>query len=412
MDRQRAPASWSTWTTALALFLVPGFGLYLPNALIVTLAVCALVRVAESVRHRTWPRWRQTPFLLILALALWAAGSALWAIHAKAALEGAASLAGCGFLLLFVLDSAAVLDRASRQRAITSFFAGFALATTMLLIDIGSGGYLAGWLRGYDVSDVFQQELALRSLNRGVTLLAMFSALVVLAAWTLRQPSRRWAGLALSAIALSCALGWGKDAVILAVIAGTAAAFLTLLPGHWPWRLLAGGMAIMVLLWPLAVRPLPGPQQIWEQWQGWPQSLQHRLFIWKFTTDTIVEKPLLGWGMNSAKHIPGGNQDVTVGHGRNELQWRPLPLHPHNAILQWWLELGAIGAVLAGAVVLAAIRALCRLSDRPRRLVGAAIFGQACVVSLLSYGAWQSWWLAGLILCVWLIDILEPLDQA
>lgn len=116
--------------------------------------------------------------------------------------------------------------------------------------------------------------------------------------------------------------------------------------------------------------------------------------------------------MNSSKFIPGGNQDVTVGHGKSELQWRPLPLHPHNAILQWWLELGAIGAILAGGTVLSAIRSLCRLPDRPRRLAAAAIFGQACVVAMLSFGAWQSWWLAGLILCVWLITILDPLDQA
>jgi len=412
MDRQRAPASWSAWTTALALFLAPGFGLYLPNALIVTLAVCALVRVAECIRHRSLPCWRQTPFLLILALALWAASSALWAINTKAALEGAASLAGCGVALLLVLDTAIALDRTSRQRAITSFFAGFTLATTMLLTDMVSGGHLAGWFRNYDISDVFQQELALRSLNRGITLLAMFSALAVLAIWNLRQPSRRWVGLALTAAALSCALFWGKDAVVLAVVAGTGAAVLALLPGRWPWRLLGGGMAVMVLLWPLVVRPLPGPQQIWEQWQGWPQSLQHRLFIWKFAVDNVAARPLLGWGMNSAKYIPGGNQDVTVGPKNRGTRWRPLPLHPHNAILQWWLELGAIGAILAGGVAISAIRALCRLPDRPRRLVSAAIFGQACVVSLLSFGAWQSWWLAGLIFCVWLINILEPLDQA
>lgn len=412
MDGHRAPAHWSAWTTALALFLIPGFGLYLPNALIITLAVCALVRAAEHIRHRTLPPWRQTAFLLILTLALWAAGSTLWAINAKAALEGAASLAGCGFLLLFVLDIAAVLDRGGRQRAITSFFAGFALATTMLLTDMISGGHLAGWFRGYDIGDVLQQELALRSLNRGVTLLAMFSTLLFLAIWQLRSPSRRWMGWVITLLGLSCALFWGKDAVVLATAAGAAAVLLALLPGRWPWRLLGGGMTVLVLLWPLAVRPLPGPQQIWEQWQGWPQSLQHRIFIWKFTTDNVAERPLSGWGMNSAKFIPGGNQDVIVGRPGNSARWRPLPLHPHNAILQWWLELGAIGTVLAGAVVLSAIHALCRLSDRPRRLAAAAIFGQACVVSLLSYGAWQSWWLAGLILCVWLINILEPLDQA
>lgn len=412
MAAQRAPASWSAWTTALALFLVPGFGLYLPNALIVTLAVCALVRVAESIRHRSLPCWRQVPFLLILALALWATSSALWAINAKAALEGAASLTGCGILLLLVLDTASALDRAGRHRAIISFSAGFALATTMLVTDMISGGYLAGWFRSYDISDILQQELALRSLNRGVTLLTVFCPVLFLIIWRLRQPSRRWTGLGMLALSLTCVLFWGKDAVVLAVIAAMLTAVITLLPGRWPWRILGGGLIVLVLLWPLAVRSVPGPQQTWEQWRSWPHSLQHRLYIWNFTSARIEEKPWLGWGMNSSKFIPGGNQDVRVGQGKHELQWRALPLHPHNAILQWWLELGSIGAILASGVVISTIRALCRLPDRPRRLVSAAIFGQACVVSLLSFGAWQSWWLAGLILCVWLINILEPLDQA
>jgi len=412
MAAQRAQPFLSAWTTPLALFLVPGFGLYLPNGLIIVLLVCAIIRLGECLWYRHLPRWHQLSPLLIIALALWAALSSLWAINVKAALEGAGSIAGCSLLLVFSLNTASALDANQRQRAIRAFIFGSAVAMTMLLVDIVSGGQLAGMFRNYDVSDVFQKELALRSLNRGITLLAVLTPILFLAVWRLRRPSHRWTGGVLAGLGLACSVFWGKDAVVLAVIAATAAAGLILLPHPWPRRLLSGSLIILVMLWPLAVRSLPEPQRIWEEWQAWPQSLQHRLYIWNFTSTRIGEKPWLGWGMNSAKYIPGGDRDIKVGSGQHELQWRALPLHPHNAILQWWLELGAIGAVLAGCVAVSAIRALCRLPDRPRRLVSAAIFGQACVVSLLSFGAWQSWWLAGLILCVWLINILEPLDQA
>lgn len=412
MDRHRAAPFLSAWTTPLALFLVPGFDLYLPNGLIITLIVCTVVRLGECLWYRHVPQWRRLSPLLIVTLAGWAALSSLWAINAKAALEGAGSIAGCGLLLLFSLETTAALDANQRRRAIWAFIIGSAVAMAMLSIDIVSGGQLAGMFRNYDTTDVLQKELALRSLNRGVTLLAVFSPILFLAVWRLDRPGQRRIGAVLAGLGLMCAVLWGKDAVVLAVIAAAAAAALILLPKPWPWRLLSGSFVVLVVLWPLAVRSLPEPQRIWEEWQAWPQSLQHRLYIWNFTSARIDEKPWLGWGMNSAKYIPGGDRDVTVGSGPRELQWRALPLHPHNAILQWWLELGGIGAILAGGVVLSTIRALCRLSDRPRRLVGAAIFGQACVVSLLSFGAWQSWWLAGLLLCVWLINILEPLDQA
>jgi O-antigen ligase len=47
-----------------------------------------------------------------------------------------------------------------------------------------------------------------------------------------------------------------------------------------------------------------------------------------------------------------------------------LPLHPHNAALQMWLELGVAAA--------------------------AGCFVSATVFALISYGIWQSWWLPAL----------------
>jgi O-antigen ligase len=68
-----------------------------------------------------------------------------------------------------------------------------------------------------------------------------------------------------------------------------------------------------------------------------------------------------------------------------------LPLHPHNAALQVWLELGAVGAALAAALAwllgVAAARATC-----PAAAAGALASG--AVTAMLSFGAWQAWWIA------------------
>ena len=65
-------------------------------------------------------------------------------------------------------------------------------------------------------------------------------------------------------------------------------------------------------------------------------SAGHRLLIWSFTGDRIAERPLTGWGLDASRAIPGGRDPIRPGEA-----W--MPLHPHNAALQLWLELGAPG---------------------------------------------------------------------
>ena len=83
-------------------------------------------------------------------------------------------------------------------------------------------------------------------------------------------------------------------------------------------------------------------------------SAGHRLLIWSFAGDRIAERPLIGWGLDASRAIPGGDDPIRPGES-----W--MPLHPHNAALQLWLELGVPGAVL---FALLAALALARLAAR------------------------------------------------
>ena len=80
-------------------------------------------------------------------------------------------------------------------------------------------------------------------------------------------------------------------------------------------------------------------------------SAGHRLLIWSFAGDRIAERPLAGWGLDSSRTIPGGRDPIRPGE-----TW--MPLHPHNAPLQLWLELGVPGAVLFALLVALAWYAL------------------------------------------------------
>ena len=68
-----------------------------------------------------------------------------------------------------------------------------------------------------------------------------------------------------------------------------------------------------------------------------PDSAQHRIHIWHFVAQHAAERPFLGYGINNSEHIKKQYSWAT-GPEKNLL-----PSHPHNIILQIWIELGIIG---------------------------------------------------------------------
>jgi O-antigen ligase len=93
--------------------------------------------------------------------------------------------------------------------------------------------------------------------------------------------------------------------------------------------------------------------------------------------DWTSEHPLRGWGLDASRAFSPGIQ-----------------LHPHNGPLQVWLELGAVGALIAAAFWWLALSGLAR----PRANVAAAAATATAAVYLLfgavNFGLWQEWWLA------------------
>jgi O-antigen ligase len=132
-------------------------------------------------------------------------------------------------------------------------------------------------------------------------------------------------------------------------------------------------------------------------------SAIHRLLIWSFVGARIEERPLLGWGLDSSRAIPGGTVEIHPG-----APW--LPLHPHNSALQVWLELGLPGAALFAAFMVLLWRAVANV--RWPRLFQAAAAGSLLttfVASFGTYGIWQEWWIATMWLALFLILVMARL---
>jgi O-antigen ligase len=234
--------------------------------------------------------------------------------------------------------------------------------------------------------------------DRGVTVLvlALFPALAGL--W-----ERAWwwsAGLALAVIAAVWIMP--SQAASLALAAGMAVFALAYYLPRVTAAALAAGIIALAIYLPAAA---PGDQAVialrheapWIKFSG-----IHRLLIWRFTADRIAERPLFGWGMDASRELPGGHEDFskTLPEAGIAILAEAMPLHPHNALLQWQVELGLPGMLLGLAVVLWGLWRAGFKAQLERRSRAAALGWSAAVliVALLSFGIWQAWWLS----CLWL----------
>jgi O-antigen ligase len=170
---------------------------------------------------------------------------------------------------------------------------------------------------------------------------------------------------------------FGYDALLIALIASLAAGFAV---HFWPRvapRILAGIAAIFFL---------GAPAIVWAaRMNGWyatleasvPLSWSMRMGYWRHAADWIADHPLRGWGLDASRMFSPG-----------------IKLHPHDAALQIWLELGLIGATGAAVFYAAMLAALSRPRRDPAAAVAAATAAAYLTFSAFSFGVWQEWWLA------------------
>jgi O-antigen ligase len=139
-----------------------------------------------------------------------------------------------------------------------------------------------------------------------------------------------------------------------------------------------------------------------------PDSAKHRLFIWHYVAGKTIEKPILGIGFNSSKRIKI-NDDEIIKY--KAYSWSPLPLHPHNNIMQIFLETGLIGLFLFLALVYKFCRQATVASnyDSDYSLISFACFTNYYLIGMISFGIWQSWWVCS---AIWASIMLQFLKRS
>lgn len=134
-------------------------------------------------------------------------------------------------------------------------------------------------------------------------------------------------------------------------------------------------------------------------------SITQRVEIWSFAAKRI-QKPqhfVQGYGLEASRQIPNMGQDSKFLNKGEHI----IPIHPHDAILHIWLELGMIGAALAVGVLLTLLKYIRQLAVEQQR-IALTVFATAFGISLTAYGLWTDWWLATFILAAMAVVIVKP----
>lgn len=385
-DRELSPvvdsSPWAGILTTAVAVLTPVVA-YLGNLGFAPLvALAGLLYLPRLLRDRP----ANAGYGLLLALAAWALASMAWsrafgrAID-LAAYEGFEAHTGIKLLLQLGLygafaAAALSLEPKAGARTIRALAFGLLAVSALFVVEAVFKAPLYQWIRRASGQET-NLGWAMRDVARVAYVLALLFWPATLALTRMRLAPAA-AVLAVFTVVGSYLLNADAPLAALAVASAVFAAVWFL--GRRAVLAWGAGAVVYFTLAPLVIQAL-GPGRLI---QAGPEGLrvlswEIRLDIWRFTAARILERPFFGWGLDASRTFAP-----------------QVPLHTHDAALQIWLELGAVGTALAALFWLWLARRIDVLEARDR---GVAAASAACAsayltIGALSFGVWQEWWLA------------------
>ena len=358
-------------------------------------AVVAAMSLLAIVREQLGYIVLRHPIAQIMLLLLaWMATTIMWTFEPGDALSRLARTAFliCGGTALAIMLTSR--DQDDRERLARAVIAGFALLVFFLAFELLTEGSI---VRMAQPAKFTEQPWIYVVVSRGSVFMALMLWPTLLAFYAFRC---RMGVAAAIAGALGIAFLTDHGATKLGIATGLATLAFVSYFGRRAVVFIGSLCIALVLSMPV----LALGSFLLQTWQPLAERLKlsavHRLYIWQFVAERIWERPFFGWGLDASGKIPGGNVLTPIGEP-------VISLHPHNAALQIWLELGAVGAALSTLLIAAIVLKLTRChADRFTQATATAAFATSFAMASLSYGIWQSWWLGSLVLMtVWIAGL-------
>jgi O-antigen ligase len=383
--------------------------LFLPVAAMATaqtwvLAVAGVVAILalRLVRGPILPSQNGLLLLLVGLLVGWAAISTTWSLLPERAIITSIRLALVGGSLIVLIDAAKQLGHVQRRIFGKWLIGGTVTGLALTALFIASSGVLSAW---FGITTFTGHELD--RLNRTATVVAM---LVWPVALIVAQFYGRYAAAAVITLSALTLFVLSPSTPLVAFIVGIFGFGIAWFSQRWGKRFLLFAFAGSVIVIPLLDVLAPIVVDTLVSVHPSPNSEIHRIRIWEFAASRIFEHPIIGWGLDASRVIPGGHEQVFMFQsGDSRLTGQAMPLHPHNALIQIWLELGIVGVILIGGIFsLIVLSVPDSMENRagPATMIATTACGFA--IAQLGFGIWQGWWMATLGLMVMIIVAIAP----
>jgi O-antigen ligase len=299
-----------------------------------------------------------------------------WSVSPHRTLSGAVQVS---LVLPACLVFLSVCRKMAAERAHSlAAFMGVAFVAGMLVI-------LSDRLDGYRLLRLIDgQGVWPTKYNRGLD----YFALILLPTIGTNFAQRRWgrvAGLGVVA-AIAVAAGHNTTAQLALPIAACVIGAGMLAPRAM-FIVLAAATALEALALPFAIRVITRFR---------PEIAPHiklsgieRLEIWDYLSVHVLQRPLLGWGLWTAKLLP-----ATPEERAHFIKATGSGIYPHNQWLELWLETGLPGVLLGLGFALLVLRRAARLPAALRPF-GYGTFVLAMAVASSGFEVTtDSWWAA------------------
>ena len=365
-------AAWFGWVLAGAFALSPLLGWLGPLGFAPIAALGGLLTL-----HGARIDDDQRPAVLaILVLVAWALLSMAWSPYAPKKIESSTGVKLIAQAVLYwsLFRAGAAASAQTRTTALRILVWGMAGLGLVLAIEAATGAALYQAVRTA-INDPIRPDLAVRNVAQGGFVLALLTPAAAVA--SKRTGCGVWPIVLMVAGIAGASLSLAADAPILALIVSILIGFAVY---RWPViapRALGGSVAALFLA---------APGVVWLTLQlGWFAQIEasvslswsQRMGYWRHAADLIGDHPLRGWGLDASRTFAPG-----------------IVLHPHDAALQIWLELGLIGAMSAAVFWGVTLAGQSRPDRDAGRAAAAATAGAYLLFSAVSFGVWQEWWLA------------------
>lgn len=379
----------------IAIFLLIPISITAPHMVVWEIVIGGLAGLHYS-RKYSLSNLPQSLIVIILMIPLWALITALWAQHSFASFIAGLRALALVILGLYWCRLTASLSQQTQKSLITALISGLIFGMLFLIGDAVLG---KPW-------QIFWKKSPAKAFAQGSLLISLAAWPAVF--WILRQPyTFYWRVGFLICLLISLfgvLLQIDCDTSVIGLFIGICVSLGTLfLP-----RLTSWGMRFFI---PVLVASFPfisvfafKPHDISIYYSNYLQksSYLERLYIWNDVATTIFDHPWRGIGMDGTRHhekteITRKWSLVNQKGGRKEIQTQRFSIHPHNAILQLWLELGLPGFILGILLAYQVLFQIYRTNLLPlEKAVSAGLFTGTFLVIWVNLGFWQNWWISGL----------------